>query len=63
MLFVQTYAERTSNYVGFEAITAVTVNSGVFWVVMPCSSERAQLWGAVFRLNIKTMAERIQLST
>jgi hypothetical protein len=28
---------------GFEVLTAVTINSMVFWMVMPCSLEKAQI--------------------
>jgi hypothetical protein len=39
------------NVVGFEVLTVVIMSSTVFWVVMLCSSERAQRFGEIYCLN------------
>jgi hypothetical protein len=38
---------------GFEIVTGVTLKRTVFWVVTPYSSERVQLFGATYRLDIQ----------
>jgi hypothetical protein len=38
---------------GFEVITAVTMESTVFWVVMPCSSHRPRSFGGTYLLHLQ----------
>lgn len=40
------------HFVGFKVLMVMTVKYGVFWVVIPCSSGRAQHFGGTYCLNL-----------
>jgi hypothetical protein len=44
---------KTLNSVGFEVLAEVTKKSTVFWVVTPCSPERARLLGRTYRFYLQ----------
>jgi hypothetical protein len=44
---------HSSVSVGCQFLMAVTMKGTVFWLVMPCNSERAQRFGGTYRLHLQ----------
>jgi hypothetical protein len=44
---------------GFEALTTVTMKSGVFWVVTPCNWETCRYFGEIYSLGLRVWRVRI----
>jgi Ca2+/H+ antiporter len=53
MQFWNCKLENLNVYVGFEAVTAVTLMSTVFWVVILCNLEKAQCFGGTYHLHVQ----------
>jgi hypothetical protein len=49
-----TYAARTfPNFLGFEALTAVTMESKIFYIIIPYSSERTRRFGGIYYVHLQ----------
>jgi hypothetical protein len=53
MLGVRVLGELRNLYVGFEVLTAVAMESSVFWGMTPCPMEVSRRFGGKFRLHLE----------